>query len=171
MRGTRALAAAATGTLGPLCAAAWLVASFRGERCVAGGWLSKAIPAFGKPCRASVVRALERTQRAGDPKQLQKSCVAHYYSASSRPPGPSRRPRSCGHRSLSRMRPTPRVLCQSPMKRSPSRGAQSCRARCAALPRCRCPRNASPVALKLHVTHAFGTLRRQKSTPAETHQH
>ena len=48
---------------------------------------------------------------------------------------------------------------------------ESCRARCAALPRCRCPRNASPVALKLHVTHAFGTLRRQKSTPAETHQH
>ena len=25
--------------------------------------------------------------------------------------------------------------------------------------------------VKLHVTHAFGTLRRQKSTPAETHQH
>ena len=68
MRRTRALAAAATGTLGPLCAAAWLVASFRGERCFAGGWLSKATPAFGKPCRASVVRALERTQRAGDPK-------------------------------------------------------------------------------------------------------
>ena len=26
------------------CAAAWLVASFRGERCLAGGWFSRAMP-------------------------------------------------------------------------------------------------------------------------------
>ena len=154
----------------PLCGR--VASGFRSRGAVLCRWMPLESDASDpRVWKASVMGTRENTKSRSQPKQLQESCVPLYFLASSRPLGPSRRPRSCGHRSLSRMRPTPRVLCQSPMKRSPSRGAQSCRARCAALPRCRCPRNASPVALKLHVTHAFGTLRRQKSTPAETHQH
>ena len=110
MRRTRALAAAATGTLGPLCAAAWLVAFLRGERCLAHCRARERCLGSLVWETASVVWALERTKEQERTKQLQKSCVPLFSSASSRPLGPSRRPRSCGHRSLSRTKPTPRVL-------------------------------------------------------------
>ena len=62
MRGTRALAAAATGTLGPLCAAAWLVAFLRGERCLAHCRARERCLGSLVWETASVVWALERTK-------------------------------------------------------------------------------------------------------------